>query len=164
VQPWKRGNLLSKTVYDATGNILESQSNSYQELNINIRTAGAFVKTPNIFEGSIVRSTIPCPTTFLQNAIGFSGNFPEMVYASINYHTGINLLSGTSTTTDNVNINKTITYNNKLFVAQTQSDDSKTGDNLTEIFKYPFDPSFSSDPIAQELVARNQLTPIFKTK
>ena len=164
VQPWKRGNLLSKTAYDAAGNILESQSNSYQELNINTRTAGAFVKTPNIFEGSIVRSTIPCPTTFLQNAIGFSGNFPEMAYASVNYHTGINLLSGTSTTTDNVNINKTITYNNKLSIAQTQSDDSKTGDNLTEIFKYPFDPSFSSDPIAQELVARNQLTPILENE
>ena len=164
VQPWKRGNLLSKSVYDAAGNILESQSNSYQELNINTRTAGAFVKTPNIFEGSIVRSTIPCPTTFLQNAIGFSGNFPEMVYASVNYHTGINLLSGSSTTTDNVNVNKTITYNNKLLIAQTQSDDSKTGDNLTEIFKYPFDPSLASDPIAQQLLARNQLNPILENE
>jgi hypothetical protein len=164
VQPWKRGNLLSKIVYDASGNIVETQINSYQEYQADTQVAAAFVNTPNVFEGTIVRSTIPCPTTFLQNAIGFSGNFPEMTYSSVNYHTGIHLLSGISTTTDNVNTNKTITYNNKLSIAQTQSDDSKTGDYLTEIFKYPFDPSFSSDPIAQELLARNQLNAILENE
>ncbi|MFY7912919.1 MAG: hypothetical protein ACOVO2_25345 [Emticicia sp.] len=164
VQPWKRGNLLTKTTYDASNNIVGLVNNQYQELLASTRTAGAFVKTPNVFEGSIPRSTNPCPTTFVQSAVGINGYFPEMVYSSVNYHTGINLVNSSTNEVDNVSTTQTNTYTNELYLAQTQTSDSQTGISRTESFIYPSDASYTSDAVVQEMLTRNQRSQALETE
>ncbi|PLK44215.1 hypothetical protein C0V77_10465 [Emticicia sp. TH156] len=164
VQPWRRGNLLTKTTYDKDNNIVATLNNSYQELLTATRTAAGFVNTPYIHQGSISRSTTPCPTTFLQSATGVSGNFPEMVYAAVTYNTGINLVSTVTNQVDNVATTQTTTYTNELYTAQIQTNDSQTGNSRTEFFKYPSDPAYSSDPVAQEMLVRNQRNQALETE
>ncbi len=164
VQPWKRGNLLTKTTYDKDNNVVATVDNQYQELLASTRTAGGFVNTPNVFEGTISRSTNPCPTTFIQTAIGFGGNFPEMLYASVSYHTGINLVNSSTNQVDNVITTQSTTYTNELLVAQSQSSDSQTGNSSTESFVYPSDPLYTYDAIVQEMIGRNQKNQALETE
>lgn len=164
VQPWKRGNLLTKTTYDAANNIVGTIDNQYQELLANTRIAGAFVKTPNVFEGFISRSTSPCPTTFLQTAVGVAGYYPEMIYSSVNYHTGINLVNSSTSQVDNISTIQTNTYTNELYLAQTQTSDSQSGNSRAESYIYPSDASYTSNTVVQEMLARNQRSQALETE
>lgn len=156
VQPWKRGNLLTKTTYDKDNNIVATLNNNYQELLDTTCTAAAFVNTPYLHQGSIPRGTTPCPSTFLNYATGIIGDFPEMVYASVNYNTGINLISTVTNQVDNVSTVQTTTYTDELYPAQIQAYDSKTDDSKTEAFIYPSDTTYSSNAVVQEMLLRNQ--------
>jgi hypothetical protein len=147
VQPWKRGNLQSKTTYDAANNAIAFLGNDYQEHKINTRLAGAFVNVPNVYSGF---GAPGCPT-------GLSSQFPQMLYGSVYYQTGINLAVGSSHVINNVSTSQSTVYTSNLLVAQNQSTDSRTGDTKTESFIYPTDPSYASNSVAQSMLTRNML-------
>jgi hypothetical protein len=159
VKPWKRGNLQTKTTYDTANTIVASVSKQYQEHQSNTRLAGAFVNAPNVYSGFGVGG---CST-------GLSSSFPEMIYGSVYYQTGINLLVGSINYIDNVSSSQSMSYTSNLLIAQSQSTDSQSGmppteDTKTESFIYPTDASYSSNTIAQSMVTRNMLNTPLETE
>lgn len=147
VQPWKRGNLQTKTTYDKDNNVIAVLDNDYEEQQTNTRLAGAFVNVPNVYDGF---GGSGCPT-------GLSSQFPEMVYGSVYYQTGANLIVGSNNLINNVFSSQSTAYTSNLLVSQNQSTDSKSGDTKTESFIYPTDVSYNANAIAQSMVTRNML-------
>jgi len=153
VKPWKRGNLLSKTTYEGN-TIVATLSNQYTELQTNTRVAAAFVGVPNVYQGFGAGTCIT----------SFNTNFPEMIYGTVTYHTGIKLVNTTSQQVDNVSTTQTNTYTNELYLAQTQTNDSQNGDSRTESYIYPSDASYTSNAVVQEMLTRNQRNQILETE
>jgi hypothetical protein len=154
VKPWKRGNLLTKTTYDTNNNMLASVSNQYNEYQAANQLAGAFVNVLNVYQGFGAGN---CPT-------GFNTSLPEMAYGSVSYQTGINLVTGSTHQTDNVSTVQTNTYTNELYVAQTQTSNSQSGQSRSESFVYPSDAGYASDAVVQQMLTRNQRNQALETQ
>lgn len=154
VKPWKRGNLLTKTTYDANNNAVAYLSNQYDEYQVNERLAGAFVNVPNVIDGPIGGN---CST-------GFNSSFPKMAYASVYYQTGANLVVSTTNQIDNVSTVQTNDYTSELYLAQTQKGNSQTGVSRSEIFVYPSDASYGSNALVQDMLTRNQRNQVLETE
>lgn len=154
VKPWRRGNLLTKTTFDTNNNTIAYLLNQYDEHQVNERLAGAFVSAPHIHDGSGLPN---CST-------GFNSSFPQMAYGAVYYQTAANLVISSTNQVDNVATIQTTTYTNELYTAQIQINDSQTGNSRSEFFKYPSDPVYSSDPVAQEMLLRNQRNQVLDTE
>jgi RHS repeat-associated protein len=154
VKPWKRGNLLTKTTYDANNNTVAYLTNQYNEYQVNDRLAGAFVNVPNVIQGPILGN---CST-------GFNSSIPKMVYASVYYQTGANLVVSTTNQIDNVLTTQTNAYTSELYLAETQKDNSQTGHSRSETFVYPSDASYTSDALVQGMLARNLRNQVLETE
>ena len=164
VQPWKRGNLISKTTYSNNNQILHKLENTYQELKASTQVRGGSVLTAHVYEGPLVpRSTIPCPTTFLTSPPGESGGVnPEMSFTGISYQSGINLVTQTIETLDGLATKKSMSYNAHLAISESFIEGSITGESRGDVFKYSSDPTFSGIASINSLVNRNQMTEIIE--
>lgn len=146
VQPWERGNLIRKTTYDKDNNKLYSLSNTYTTYKSNTLLGGAIVHTPNIRDG--YASPEVCVTSF-------DNRYPDYIYHTQYYQTGINLVTSIQSQTDNVSTTQTNTYNDDLLLSSSTHQYSLSGKTQTESFVYPSDASYQNNSIAQELLFRN---------
>jgi hypothetical protein len=87
-----------------------------------------------------------------------------MVYSSVNYHTGINLVNSSTNQVDNISTTQTNAYTNELYLAQTQTSDSPSGNSRAESYIYPSDASYTSNAVVQEMLARNQRSQALETE
>ncbi len=156
VQPWKRGNLLTKVTYDKNNNIVSTLINNYQEYQNNSKYGGAIIRIPHVFEGSPSGST-SCIT-------GFDNDKPQLSYGTMTYHTGIKLVNSSTNEVDNVSTTQTNAYTNELYLAQTQTSDSQSGNSRAESFIYPSDASYTSNAVVQEMLTRNQRSQALETE
>lgn len=149
VKPWLRGNLLSKSVYDATNVLVSSETLSYTELATDSRLAAAFVTNPYIFD-RVTGEGIPCPTTFKDAQ-------PSIKYLPVTYHTGIKLPVQKTTVTDGVTYTENTTYLPNLLTDRKETTGSKPDEKIIEQYTYPFSAAYTSDPTATTMVSRNML-------
>jgi Domain of unknown function (DUF6443) len=147
VKPWKRGNLLTKTTYDATNTVISSLTNQYQEHQVNERLAGAVVNVPNVYDGFGVGN---CST-------GFNTSLPEMAYAKFYYQTGANLVVSSTNQIDNVSSTQSTVYDSRFYVKSTTSTKSYTNHQQLQEYIYPSDPNYDTDTEVLEMRSRNIL-------
>jgi hypothetical protein len=152
VKPWRRGNLLSKATYNNANSVIATSTNSYQELKTNSQMAAAFVSAPNIYSGF----EVPECTT------GFKSGFPNYSYGTVDYQTGLKLLTNTTSEIDNVSTIQNTTYNDNLLVSQSQNTDSQSNSSKTESFVYPSDAAYATNAIAQNMLTRNMLNTVLE--
>ncbi len=163
VQPWKRGNLLSKLVYSSDNTLVQRVDYTYQELKNSSQMRGSVVTSPTLYEGSLPRSTTPCSTTFLSSPPGeSSGMNPEMLFTPIAYQSGIMMLVQTTERLDNVETRKRMAYNSNLLLSESFTEGSILGESRGELYRYPNDPIFAGNTVASQLIARNQQTEVLE--
>lgn len=147
VKPWRRGNLLTKAVYNKDNTLIAADTLVYSELDTSSRLAAAFVTNLYIYD-RVTGPNSPCPTTYKEAQ-------PSLKYFPVTYHTGILLPTQKRSVKDGVRTVENTTYTSKLLVDKKEILSSRNGEKITERYTYPS--LSSSDPAVFAMALRNML-------
>jgi hypothetical protein len=154
IEPWKRGLLLSKKVYDKNGILKAETTNTYQEFKQLFITNQARLTLNNNSANSCAFCTSGMPTYF-----GFSTScdYPKFNYATSNNKTGQMKMISSISTLDNVTTSQSSTYDDNLFPKTTESSDSYSNEKRIQENIYSTDASYDLDLDVFEMRSRNMI-------
>ncbi|UBM59226.1 hypothetical protein LAG90_00955 [Marinilongibacter aquaticus] len=153
IRPWKRGNLLEKRTYDGNSVLTAKETHTYAGLNESTVTKAAFIGNQHIFTGSYT-AVAECPS----GIVGKSGGGPyEVTHTTYGYQTGADRISTSTFMTDNVNYTQTFSYDDRLMPYTVTTSYGYSNKVRSSVSVYPTHSGYATDPVAQNMVARNMV-------
>lgn len=158
IQPWRRGQLEKKTVYDRAGTAVETTTYTNSIFKISSITNAAVVK---LNAKSTVQS---CSSGMPNQFIGASGFYDYFKYYKYPNKTGQSKVTQTITLKDGVSTTETVAYDDYLLPISSITDDSYTNHFNIQTTKYPTDASYIGDPVATLMRSRNMIAEPLETE